>query len=57
MKTAILYLASLALVLYTFYLRVEEGSAGWLAVLAVPAIFYLIFTSTYIVSDTKKGIR
>jgi hypothetical protein len=54
MKTILLYLISFATVSYAFYLRNDLGSAGIFSILSIPAMFYLMVTSSYIVIDFKN---
>ena len=55
MKKLLLFLVSIASVAYAFHLRIEEGTAGIFALIAIPALFYLMFASSYYCQDYKKN--
>ena len=55
MKKLLLFLGSIAVIGYAFYLRSEYGSAGAFAIIAVPAMFYVLLASSYYTQDYKKN--
>lgn len=55
MKNLSIFLASVAVIVYAFYLRSEYGSAGGFAIIAVPAMFYVMLTSSFYAQDYKKN--
>lgn len=55
MKHLFIFLASVAVIVYAFYLRTEYGEAGVFAIIAVPAMFYLMLASSFYTQDYKKN--
>lgn len=55
MKKLLMFLTSIVVIVYAFYLRVEYGSAGLFVLVTIPAMFYIGFRFTYYVRDYKKN--
>ena len=57
MKDFIFYTLSVIVIGVAFYLRITEGSAGMFSILAVPALFYIMIQTPYIVKDTYNKLN
>lgn len=55
MKKLLLIVASLGVMVYSYYLRSEYGSAGIFAIIAIPAMLYFLVASSYYAQDYKKN--
>lgn len=57
MKDFIFYTLSVIVIGVAFYLRTTEGSAGMFSILAIPAMFYIMIQTPYIVKDTYNELN
>lgn len=57
MMKSFLYIGSVVLIGLAFYLRETEGSAGMLALMSIPSLFYVMIQTPVIVKDTYNKLN